>query len=97
MRPVEKEAATSERHVVSRQDAVPLRFKGVKLSSYLLPDGDVLTLYRTDGGQVVWDVNGIVNYGTTEAFVDYWAEAKHRDEALAFAADSGLEIFEDID
>lgn len=91
-----QEAVTSERHVVARQDAVPLRFKGVKLGSYLLPDGDVLTLYRTDGGQAVWDTNGIVNFGTTEAFVEYWAGCKEQDEVLAFAAECGLEIFEDI-
>jgi transcriptional regulator with XRE-family HTH domain len=97
VRPVEKEATTSERHVVARQNAVPLRFKGVKLGSYLLSDGDVLTLYRTDGGQVVWDTDGTVNYGTTEAFVDYWAGFSEYREVLAFAADSGLEIFEDID
>jgi|DEB0MinimDraft_6_1074348.scaffolds.fasta_scaffold24249_3 DNA-binding transcriptional regulator YiaG len=92
-----KQAPKSERHVVKRAGAVPLRFKGVKLGSYLLSGGDVLTLYRTDGGQVVWDTDGTVNYGTTEAFVDYWAGFSEYREVLAFAADSGLEIFEDID
>lgn len=90
-------APKSERLVVKRAGSVPLRFRGVSLGQFLLSGGELLTLYRTDGGQVVWDINGIVNFGTTEAFIEYWAEAKHRDEVLAFAADSGLEIFEDID
>lgn len=92
-----KQAPKSERIVVKRAGAVPLRFKGVSLGQFLLSGGELLTLYRTDGGQVVWDINGIVHYGTTEAFVEYWAKAKQRDEVLAFAADGGLEIFEDID
>lgn len=92
-----EQAPKSERLVVKRAGSVPLRFKGASLGQFLLSGGELLTLYRTDGGQVVWGVNGIVNYGTTEAFVQYWADAAHRDEALAFAADSGLEIFEDID
>lgn len=85
----------SQQHILTRDGELPLRFKGVKLGSHLLPDG-LLTIYQTDGGQVVWDVAGIVNFGSTEELVQYWAGSKEQDEVLAFAADCGLEIFEDI-
>ena len=90
-----KEEPKSQQHILTRDGELPLRFKGVKLGSYLLPDG-LLTIYQTDGGQVVWDLAGIVNFGSADELVQYWAGSKEQDKVLAFAAECGLEIFEDI-
>ena len=83
--------------VLKRRHDAPLRFTGFKLGSMLVSDSEVLDLYKTKNGTVVWDYDGLVSHGSTQRFAEYWSSASEAGAVFAFANECGLEIFEDIE
>ena len=83
--------------VLQRRHDAPLRFTGFKLGSMLESNSEMLDLYKTKNGTVVWECGGLVNHGSTERFAEYWSNASEASEVFAFANECGLEIFEDIE
>lgn len=83
--------------VLQRRHDAPLRFTGFKLGSMLVSNNEMLDLYKTKSGTVVWECGGIINHGSTERFAEYWSNASEASEVFAFANACGLEIFEDIE
>ena len=94
-----------EEFVVQRgQGLLPLRFQGKELGAGpgrgLLSDGDHITIWRTVGGNLVWETTEAVGHGVDADFFHwvetYTKESKIRAEILDWAASWGVTLYEDI-
>lgn len=92
-----------EEFVVPRgQGLLPLRFQGKQLGAGHghLSDGDFISMWRTVGGNLVWQTTETVEHGVDADFF-HWVETYAGDggiraEVLDWAAAWGIKLYEDI-